>query len=352
MNDPAVPSSVFAFVLCQPGAEAALKRELLALGRGWAAAYQRPGLVTFRSPAPLAPDFALPSVFARQHGVSLGTRRELDEIVELASALPGPLCLQVAERAPSDPDDPEPSERVRALTASLRARLAGRLTETSTAHVGDEVLSVVIGDGDAPLVGLHRHGRGRCPFPGGRTPIVLPPEAPSRAYLKIEEAIAAFSLPLRPGDVALEIGAAPGGAAYALARRGVHVIAVDPAEMDPGVLAYEGPRGARVMHQRVAVADLSRATLPERIDWLLLDVHLAPQVALRAARRLASLHKSTLCGAVLTLKLNDWRFAERVPSFLQQAREMGLVAPVARQLASHRQELAVVGLTKMGAARI
>ena len=49
----------------------------------------------------------------------------------------------------------------------------------------------------------------------------MPAEAPSRAYAKIEEAIAWAQLPVRAGDVALEIGAAPGGAVMALARRGV-----------------------------------------------------------------------------------------------------------------------------------
>jgi len=51
------------------------------------------------------------------------------------------------------------------------------------------------------------------------------------------------------------------------------------------------------------------------------------------------------------LKLNDWAFAEDVDSFLHQAAEMGLQAPRAKQLVSHRQELAVVGLTALGVSR-
>lgn len=136
---------------------------------------------------------------------------------------------------------------------------------------------------------------------------------------------------------------------YALLRRGVHVVAVDPAELDAGVLAYEGPGGARAQHLRLAAGDVQVDQLPPSVEWLLLDVHLAPGVALRAASRFASHYKNTLLGAVFTLKLNDWTFADRVDAFLAQARELGLVEPRAKQLTSHRQELCIAGLTRRGA---
>jgi 23S rRNA (cytidine2498-2'-O)-methyltransferase len=181
--------------------------------------------------------------------------------------------------------------------------------------------------------------------------LLLPPDLPSRAYAKIEEAILAFALPVRAGDGALELGAAPGGAAYALLRRGVSVTAVDPAQMEPYVLNFRGPSAARLHHLQKPMGALSRAELPGSVQWLLLDVHLAPQIALRSVRKVASWYRDSLLGAVLTLKLNDWAFADQVDSFLAQAREMGLSAPSARQLASHRQELCVVGLTHRGEAR-
>ncbi|MDB4986353.1 MAG: putative SAM-depedent methyltransferase [Myxococcaceae bacterium] len=342
------------FILCQPGAEPALKRELALLEPGWAAAYQRPGLVTFRSDRPLTPDSTLRSVFARQYGVSLGnvSAGDVAAVSDALVPLTEAVCLQVAERAPEEPDRSEPSERIRVLEAELRLRCASQLTATARAEPGQLVLSVIVGEDPTWLLGLHRHGITHSPYPGGRAPIALPSDSPSRAYLKIEEAIARYDLPLKAGDTALEIGAAPGGAAYALVRRGVSVLAVDPAAMDPRVLAFQGPRAARVTHLACAVGELKRDQLPARVEWLLLDVHLAPQVALRAARRLASLYKSTLLGAVLTLKLNDWRFADRVPAFLAQAREMGLVEPEAKQLVSHRQELAIVGLTARGRTRV
>ena len=78
---------------------------------------------------------------------------------------------------------------------------------------------------DSPLyVGFHRHAGDRSSWPGGRPQILLPPEAPSRAYLKVEEAIRLANIPMRAGDVAVEIGAAPGGVAYAHIHVGFELI--------------------------------------------------------------------------------------------------------------------------------
>jgi 23S rRNA (cytidine2498-2'-O)-methyltransferase len=345
-----VLASSFLFATCQPGAEAALKRELARRQPSWAPAYQRPGLITLRSPKPLTPELTLDAVLVRRHGISLGTvEREL--LVSRIRELPGPVCLQVIDRDPIDPDAPA-SETVRQNESELRAALADHITDSNVARSGELVVSVIVGEDEPPLLGVHRHGEGRSPYPGARVPIDLPEAAPSRAYLKVEEAIQAFALPLRPGDTALELGAAPGGAAYALLQRGVRVFAVDPAAMDERVLHKAGPSGAKVVHLPIAMRDLRRDQLPGRVDWLLMDVHLAPQIAMRAARRWASELRPTLCGAVLTLKLNDWTFADQVDDFVAQTKDMGLIGARAKQLASHRRELAIIGLTKRGITRV
>jgi 23S rRNA (cytidine2498-2'-O)-methyltransferase len=86
-------------------------------------------------------------------------------------------------------------------------------------------------------------------------------------------------------------------------------------------------------------------------QWLLMDVNLAPQVALRSAARVAALVKSSLCGVVLTLKLNEWSFLEQTERFLDDVRAMGVVNPRARQLPAHRQEIVIAGITARGEAR-
>jgi 23S rRNA (cytidine2498-2'-O)-methyltransferase len=349
-------SSEFVFALCQRGAEHALKREAARVTPELAPAYQRPGLVTFRAPFSVAPEFELPLVFARASGMSLGASRDLEAAVARIRALPGqPFCLQVVERDLYRPDQAPlgyvSGELSESLEAALRRALPAAFTASREAKLGELVLSAIVAKDDPWVLGVHRHHGRRSPYPGGCYPLNVPSDTPSRAFAKIEESIAAFQLPLRAGDTALELGSAPGGAAYALLRRGVSVIAVDPADMDARLFEYPAPRAARLTHLAVTMGGLRRELLPARVDWLLLDVHLAPQVALRSARKIAAWLRDGLLGAVLTLKLNDWSFADQLDSFVAQAREIGLVAPRARQLVSHRQELCIAGLTARGMRR-
>ena len=49
-------------------------------------------------------------------------------------------------------------------------------------------------------------------------------KAPSRAYMKTEEAILSFNIPMEPHQNVLEIGSAPGGSVYNLLNRGTTII--------------------------------------------------------------------------------------------------------------------------------
>ena len=186
-------------------------------------------------------------------------------------------------------------------------------------------------------LGVHRHDRLRSPYPGGGIPVVVPADAPSRAYAKIEEAIAWADLAVAPGQVALEIGAAPGGAALALARRGLEVWAVDTGALAPQVAALPS-----IHHLAKKVGALRWEELPAQIDWLLVDVNLAPQVALHEVRRLMPRLVGTLRGAVFTLKLNDWAFVSELPALVDRIRQMGLADVRLRHLPSNRRELCAV----------
>jgi 23S rRNA (cytidine2498-2'-O)-methyltransferase len=338
--------SNFVFALCQRGAEGVLKRELKRLRPAWASAYQRPGLVTFRTPEPVTPDVALDSVFARAHGISLGGVDSVEAALSLITD-EEPLRLHVIERDLFRPDEEPPHVELGVLAAEVEAafreQAPPQLRFGAAREPGELVLDVAVAPDDRWLLGLHRHALGRCPYPGGRYPVLVPDESPSRAYAKIEEAIQAFDLPFREGQLAVELGAAPGGAAYALARRGISVIAVDPADMDASALQFKGPRGAQITHLPLVMGAVQRDMLPRQVDWLLMDVHLAPQVALRSVARLVRMLVPGLRGVVFTLKLNDWSFAERIDVFLRQVGALGVVEPRARQLASHRQEIAIAG---------
>ncbi len=309
----------FVFAICQPASAGHLKAEVAREHPTWRFAYSRPGLLTFKTPDEITPDVELRSVFARVWGLSLGA---VD--LDAAQKTWTPTLTHVFPR-----EEPEHEP----------------VPEVQLARPGDLVLDVILAPPPEPAwLGLHRHTPAHHPWPGGRPPISVPPDAPSRAFAKIEEAIVWSGAPVRPGQLAVEIGSAPGGAAYALLRRGVHVTGVDPGDMDAHVLAFTGPTGARLTHLRTTLGDVRREALPPRVDWLLLDVNLAPQVALHQVKRLVAALRPTLRGVVFTLKLNDDKVAAQIPDLIRRVEGMAMTHVRATQLPSNRQEICVYGI--------
>ncbi|MDJ0387984.1 SAM-dependent methyltransferase [Roseomonas sp. E05] len=102
---------------------------------------------------------------------------------------------------------------------------------------------------------------------------------PSRAYLKLWEALTRIGRWPGPGEVALDLGAAPGGWSWALAQLGCQVVAVDKAAMDPAVAALPN----------VAIRTESAFGLePEKqpaVDWLFSDIICYPARLLALVRR-------------------------------------------------------------------
>ncbi len=89
---------------------------------------------------------------------------------------------------------------------------------------------------------------------------------PSRAYLKLWEACTLWRAWPQPGELCLDLGAAPGGWTWALARLGARVVAVDKAALDPAIAAMPGVS----VRQESAFA-LDPAGEPA-VDWLFSDV--------------------------------------------------------------------------------
>lgn len=315
----------FAFATCLPGVEPALKLDVARARSELRFAYARPGLVTFKSTRAVPPDDTPGSVFARVWGKSIGAASDLPS-AQLQLAALGATRVHVFSREPERPGELTPWQV---------------LGPGGPADVGELVADVIVGPdpGEPAWLGVHRHDQFRLPGPGGEIAVALPDDAPSRAFAKIEEAIAWAGLAVAPGQVALEIGAAPGGAVLALARRGVEVWGVDTGELAAHVRALPN-----VHHVAKKVGALRWEELPPRIDWLLVDVNLAPQVALHEVARLMPRLLPTLRGAVITLKLNDWTFVGELPALVERIRQMGLPDVRMRHLPSNRREICAVAL--------
>lgn len=86
---------------------------------------------------------------------------------------------------------------------------------------------------------------------------------PSRAYLKLWEALTRIGAWPGPGDRCLDLGASPGGWTWVLAKLGAQVTAIDKAALASGVAAMPGVS----LRQGSAFA-----MEPERVDWLCSDI--------------------------------------------------------------------------------
>jgi 23S rRNA (cytidine2498-2'-O)-methyltransferase len=89
---------------------------------------------------------------------------------------------------------------------------------------------------------------------------------PSRAYLKLWEALTLIGQHPRPGETCLDLGSSPGGWSWALQRMGARVISVDRAP-----LASEIARLPSIEHRTESVFALDPAKVGQ-VDWLFSDV--------------------------------------------------------------------------------
>jgi 23S rRNA (cytidine2498-2'-O)-methyltransferase len=229
--------------------------------------------------------------------------------------------------------------RAAQVEAELRAR--GAFADDVRARAGERVVDVIVPHASEPdepwLVGAHVHDAGHGPWPGGVPHVAPPPEAPSRAWCKIEEALRWADLEPAAGEIAVELGSSPGGASYAMLVRGLEVHGVDPGAMDPRVLAFD-----RFHHHHVPAAEVQRKDLPRRYQWLLNDINLAPMVALKYVERFVALAHGGLRGAVLTLKLNDDGVFAALPRLLERIGKLGAARVRVTQLPSHRSEVVAI----------
>jgi 23S rRNA (cytidine2498-2'-O)-methyltransferase len=355
----------FVWATHQVAATRWLKAELARTAPHLQFAFSRPGLTTFRVDTDLARDrppggtaasasleeVQLPSSFARAWGASLGRASSAEQALALLGPrLDQPVRLHVFERdidVPADEQDPElRGRRAAAVEAALRALAPQAFLPEARALAGEVVVDVIVPHSSEPeepyLVGTHRHDAHHGPLPGGVGHIAPPADAPSRAWCKVEEAICWANLSPVPGDTAVEIGSAPGGATLALLRRGLTVYGIDPGEMHPLTKGFRGTHGNRFVHLHMPAAEVPKRALPHQYQWLLLDVNLAPMVALRYVERFVALAHGGLKGAVLTIKLNDEGVFLALPRLLERIQKLGATNLRVTQLPSHRSEVVAI----------
>ena len=352
------PSTKFLFVTCQIGAEPALKAELARRWPDFRFAYSRPGFLTFKLPSGLRlmADFDLESVFARAYGFSLGkvAGHDADELAEAVWGMYGERPahrLHVWERDKASSAEADFGLEIGSEVASVKEAILRKCPTPevlgqdsadplAAARPGDFVLDCVIVRPREWWVGYHRAKSVPTRWPGGMIGIEMPSEVISRAWLKLEEGLRWSELPIRAGARCADIGSAPGGAAQALLTRGVKVLGIDPAKMDPAVTA-----NPNFTHVRRRVSQVGRREF-RKIRWITADMNVAPEYTLDAVEAIVTHPEVNVRGLLLTLKLFEWKLAERIPEYLDRVRQWGYNEVRARQLRCNRQECCLAALAR------
>ncbi|MGA8551785.1 MAG: SAM-dependent methyltransferase, partial [Stellaceae bacterium] len=118
------------------------------------------------------------------------------------------------------------------------------------------------------------------PFPNGEIRFVEDRAGPpSRAYLKLWEALTLIGQRPGPGQRCLDLGASPGGWSWALQRMGAQVISVDKAPLDPVIADMPG-----IEHRLESAFALDPQAIG-RLDWLFCDVVCYPARLLAMVER-------------------------------------------------------------------
>ncbi len=138
------------------------------------------------------------------------------------------------------------------------AELAGR----------DRLVQACLIAPDRAALGALAIGASLSLAPGGRRRFSAPREAPSRAAAKLLEAIDWLGRQPEPGELCIDLGAAPGGWSHVLLDLRARVLAVDPARLAPSLARHK-----RLHHIQCSAFEY----LPEEpADWLFCDMAWRP----------------------------------------------------------------------------
>jgi 23S rRNA (cytidine2498-2'-O)-methyltransferase len=296
---------------CRPGFEPELAAELgeraAAAGfHGYARAERNTGYVQFlgvEDGAALAQ--ALPwstLIFARQKlrlFADLPDMDPKDRIAPIMDALGGRgRHGEVWVEHPDSDEGKQLAGLARALGNALRPALRQRGMVTDKDDPRLPRLHVLLLAGNHALLGS-ADPKDASPWPLGVPRLRAHADAPSRSALKLEEALMCLLTPkereefLQPGMNAADLGAAPGGWSWVLARRHIRVAAIDN-----GPLAQSALDTGVIEHIR---ADGFRWQPPKPLDWMVCDMVESPA---KVADRMATWFREGWCKrAIFNLKL-------------------------------------------------
>jgi 23S rRNA (cytidine2498-2'-O)-methyltransferase len=253
---------------CRVGFEPHLYEEL-----AWAGAEPRllgEALVESEGRQGLAPAFARLGMRVVASFPSEAPETLAASVAKAVAALPPPTPLVLQAFTPDTPQGNALAAQAESLREAVHGLLpASRLLEDAdrAREAGALLVSVCMAPGATVLGAVHAR-EALSLAPGGRRRMKRAGESPSRAAMKLEEALDGMSFEPGRGDVCVDLGAAPGGWTQRLVSRGAKVLAVDPARLMPELAS--NPRVSHVQESAFAFAP------DEPVDWLFCDMAWRP----------------------------------------------------------------------------
>lgn len=343
-NEPKSSRSQFVFLVCQQGTENSLKTAFLANGQAYRLAFSRPGVLTFKLSEDSQVAQSVQSPLIRISGEGLGNvRGELAESLVDEALLLAKNELDVVHVFQRDRGLPgqrgfEPG--LNQLCEAVGHLLAARcqrsdLLVNRVCPLGSRVLDMLIIEPNHWLIGRHVANQLHECWPGGVFPVARPSQMVSRAYLKMAEAVAWSGFDFQPNDRIVEIGCAPGGSCQRLLDMGLHVVGVDPAEMDELLTEHE-----RFEHWRTKAAGVKRKMF-SKFRWLAADANVAPNYTLAMIEDIVTYPTSRFQGLLLTIKLSSYDLLTEAAVWRERIQGWGFPHVKLRQLSYNRSEVCV-----------
>jgi 23S rRNA (cytidine2498-2'-O)-methyltransferase len=254
-----------------------------------------------------------------------------------ATGAPQPWALDVW--VPDSDEGNLLASRAAALAPTLRTTTAWTEKRVADARAalaenGLYAQACLLPPGDRVAVGVSPAREAPSVAPGGRLRVHVPDAAPSRAAMKLLEAFAWLDRAPDPGDVCIDLGAAPGGWSWVLLERRARVIAVDPAFL---ARSLQGKRGLE--HQR---RDAFKYEPRAPVDWLFSDMAWRP---LESAALLAKWARRGWARLMIAnIKLPMRKKAEMLVRVREILSDGGWQNLRVRQLYHDREEVTVAGV--------
>jgi 23S rRNA (cytidine2498-2'-O)-methyltransferase len=215
-----------------------------------------------------------------------------------------------------------------ALTEAILARLPPPVRGSMAERDLDHLVQVWPVDETGVLIGVTPTRLALSSAPGGRVRLRREEDSPSRAGLKLEEAIQWIGVGPERGESVADLGAAPGGWSQVAVHRGAHVVAIDPAK-----IKVDLPRN-RFRHEQRSAFDFAPE---ETLDWVLCDMAWRP---LEVGKLLAKWGRRGWARQMIAnIKLPMKKRAEMLAEIRAMLEGAGWKGVRARQLAHDRDEV-------------